>query len=210
MKRLLLSISLALCLGACCTTAPRTHDAPPPAAPAAFRSPLQIPAREIIIVRHADRDKDHDTHAKHTGSSDYDSLTPAGWMRVQALAAALQNQHVTRIITTTTLRTQQTAFAVEEDLAKSGQTPFLDFATLTHASAPAAIVGRLEAAKPGDVVLLICHHEYVPGIIEALGGPTVPDINDAEYDRLYTLTRSPADPSRWTLTEKSFGTPYTH
>ncbi|HVX83631.1 MAG TPA: histidine phosphatase family protein [Phycisphaerae bacterium] len=216
MKRLAPAVAIisALALAACRTTAPRPHETGAAASSggtlATFECPVKIPAREIIIVRHADRDKDNDTHAKHTGNSDYDSLTSEGWARVAALAAAVKGDGVTRIVATTTLRTQQTAYGVESDLAKAGHTPFLDFASLAHSSDAAAITRRLEAAQPNDVVLVICHHEYVPGIIHDLGGPIVADINDAEYDRLYTLKRSAADSSQWTLAEKSFGAPFAH
>lgn len=128
-----------------------------------------VPAM-VILVRHAEK--------ATVGGSD-PSISDAGQARAKALGAAIADAHVTAIITTTFRRTFETAepFAVAhgitiEKLALNG-----DVATAVRKHA-------------GEVVLVVGHSNTVPAIVNALGGPKLPDLCDASYATMFTLVPS--------------------
>ena len=127
----------------------------------------------VILVRHAE---------KAAGGSD-PSLSESGQIRTKALAAAIADAHVTAIITTTFKRTFETAepFAMAhgitiEKIAVGGDSP-------AHVMAVAAAIRK----HAGEVVLVVGHSNTVPAIVNALGGPKLPDLCDASYATLFTL-----------------------
>jgi broad specificity phosphatase PhoE len=143
----------------------------------------------VVLVRHAEK----------AGAPESDPpLTPAGQDRARALVQALKDAGVTAIITSDRLRTRATA---EPLAAARGLTPMvvgLGRGVAAHVEAVAAEVRR----QAGGVVVVVGHSNTVPAIIAALGGPSLPDIPDPEYGRLFLLIPGP---DRARLVEASYG-----
>lgn len=129
----------------------------------------------VIIVRHAE---------KAAAPADDPPLTEAGAARARALAAAVADAKVEAVITTQLARTRETARPAAEargiamETVTVGGTPVAE-----HAWAVAAAVRR----HAGHTVLVVGHSNTVTRIIEALGGPSLPDLCDSQYSTLFTL-----------------------
>jgi broad specificity phosphatase PhoE len=147
----------------------------------------------VIVVRHADKDTipKADPH-----------LTPAGVTRANALAVALADAGVQAIITTELLRSRETAqpLAAAQRLTPTTVPHGSDIAQ--HAQAVAAAVRKLR----GKTVLVVGHGETVGPIIQALGGPTIPEVCGYEYSNLYTLVLDENDKAV-RLIHSSYGVP---
>jgi hypothetical protein len=48
----------------------------------------------------------------------------------------------------------------------------------------------------GEVVLVVGHSNTVPAIITALGGPSMPDLSESDYDDLFLLVPGPEGAAR--------------
>jgi broad specificity phosphatase PhoE len=138
----------------------------------------------IILVRHAEK-------AMTPGNDP--ALTAAGEQRARDLMTALTDARVTTVITTQFQRTQLTAkpLADSAKIAPMIVTAVAD--TKTHAEAVAA---KAKSAPAGSVVLIVGHSNTIPAIINALGGPRVPEICDPEYSKLFVLEFAPSGPPR--------------
>jgi phosphohistidine phosphatase SixA len=147
----------------------------------------------VIIVRHAE---------KAATPADDPPLTEAGTTRAKALAATLANAHVDGVITTQLRRTKDTAEPTIRALgiARTQVVPTSSDAT-THAAAVAAAV---RSGFAGKTVLVVGHSNTVMRIIDALGGPKLPDLCDSQYSGLYTLV---LDGTSARLVEGTFGAP---
>jgi broad specificity phosphatase PhoE len=130
----------------------------------------------VILARHAEK-------AAATGDP---VLTAAGDIRAADLARALAGVHFAAVIATQYQRTRLTA------------TPTADANHLTVTVVPAvadvksgaaAVAKAINALPPGSAVLVVGHSNTLGAIIEALGGPPVADLCDAEYSTLLTLVR---------------------
>lgn len=174
----------------------------------------EIPAKVIYVVRHAERDRDE---GDHTGGKMMDQLTGAGWARAEALAARLKDAGVTRIVTTSAVRTQETASGVMAMQARAGRPAYVDSASILHdvkkETTPEEVVAHLAATvKDGDVVLLVYHHSEIPEFLSELTGmpvgtggiPTVEELY-TQYDNLFVLT--PAGEGRFKLEREKYGAP---
>jgi len=126
----------------------------------------------VLLVRHADRE----------GSAD--DLSEAGDNRALELVHVMEKAGLRAIYHTEARRTQQTAGPIASAL---GITP-----TVISASDTAALVDDIRTHHTGHTVLVV-GHSSVPRIIAALGGPSLPDIDDSEYDNLFILTRCRCD-----------------
>lgn len=147
----------------------------------------------VIVVRHADKD---------TIPKADPPLTAAGVVRAKALAAALADAGVQGIITTELLRSRETARPLAE---ARGLTPITvpHGADITqHAQAVAAAVRK----QRGKTVLVVGHGETVGPIIQALGGPAIPEVCGYEYSNLYTLVLDENDKAV-RLIHSSYGAP---
>lgn len=130
-----------------------------------------LPAQTVIVVRHADR----------AGQMVQDAgLSEAGRCRAQVLAKMLAPSGVTRIYATEVARTQQTAEPLARELHLKPE--------IVPAKDTAALVGRLRAAPPTSVVLVVAHGNTLPEIVKQLSGETIPPLAETEYDRLYIVT----------------------
>lgn len=155
---------------------------------AAFLSPLRLVAQEhagndhakmehpvtvVVIVRHADK-------AAQPASDP--PLTEVGTARAQALAEMLRSANVGAVLHTPTARTRDTALPTARQF---GLTP--EVLPLGPAAVHAEVVAEAVRKHAGQTVLVVGHSNTVMKYIAALGGPTLRDLCDHEYDGIYTL-----------------------
>lgn len=134
---------------------------------AACMSSPPPPETVIYLVRHAE---------KQTG--DDPSLTDEGRTRAEELALTLQQAGITRIYSTDTARTRQTA----APLAAALSLPV----DLYDASDLPAFASQLTAQT--DTLLVVGHSNTTRPLVEYLGGDPGTEINESgEFDRLYVL-----------------------
>lgn len=140
--------------------------------------------RKVYLVRHAEKVID--------GSKDPD-LSEIGKQRAERLARRLRNANIQTIYSTEFKRTQQTAAPLAQKLGitvRTLQTPTMpdDVYVLTD-EAKLNVSNALRDASQGNI-LLVGHSNTLTEIAESLGAPKQPRIDDAEYDRIYTITFS--------------------
>lgn len=122
----------------------------------------------IYLVRHAEK-----------GPGTDPSLTDAGWARAERLATELSDAGLSKIWSTNTTRTLQTAGKVSEMTGVSvSQYDAADLPTLAE-----------NIAGVGGVHLVVGHSNTVPPLVDLLADDPEPDPMDepVEYDRLYTV-----------------------
>jgi broad specificity phosphatase PhoE len=147
----------------------------------------------VIVVRHADKD---------TIPKADPPLTAAGVARAKALAAAVADAGVEAIITTELLRSRETARPLAEARRLTTTTVPHGSDIAEHAQAVAAAVRKLH----GKTVLVVGHGETVGPIIQALGGPAIPEVCAYEYSNLYTLVLDENDKAV-RMIHSSYGAP---
>ncbi len=135
------------------------------------------PPDVVLVVRHAD---------KAPSTSLDPPLSAAGRRRAAALADALRDAGVTRILVDQSRRTQETVAPLSQRRGLHADVIPIDWNDPT--SQIHAIVDSVR--RDGAVTLVIGHRNTIPAIIRALGGPIIPDIRDPDYDDLYVLVRS--------------------
>jgi broad specificity phosphatase PhoE len=122
----------------------------------------------LLIVRHADRD------------AGVDALNAAGAARAQELVHVGEKSGVAAIYRSDTNRARDTAAPLATAL---GLTPVVYIATDTS-----ALVEEIFAEHRGEKVLVVGHSNTVPDIIEAAGGPSLPELDDKDFDNVFVLT----------------------
>jgi broad specificity phosphatase PhoE len=141
----------------------------PPIAAAQTAAPVTV-----FIVRHAEK-----------GPETPDpSLTREGRARAEALATMLRDARITTILVSQFKRTQETALPLAHEIHVAPEP--MDAARVDD------LVARLKGLAPGSRALVVTHSNLVPAIVEKLTGQTVTELTDADYDRLYIATLSPA------------------
>ena len=145
----------------------------------------------IIIARHAE---------KGTTPANDPPLTDAGVARAKALARAVANANVQVVITTQLVRTRETGRPAADAKALTMETVPAGGATDLHAKAVA------DAARKhaGKTVLVVGHSNTVMRIVEALGGPKLPDLCDSNYSGLFTII---LDGANLRYIESTYGAP---
>lgn len=155
---------------------------------AAFAAPACV-AGTVYLVRHAEKAAD---------GSDDPPLSAAGQRNAQALVAWFEGKPLDAIYATHLRRTQQTALplATVRDL---------DLRVLPAANT-AGLIERLRTRHCEQAVLVVGHSNTVPAIVNALGGPKLPDLCDASYATMFVF--QPARDGRAAqLVTSSYGTP---
>ncbi len=143
--------------------------------------PLPAQASLVILVRHAE---------KAIGGDD-PGLTMEGWARAEALVKTLSCVKLDGVITTSYQRTRLTAAPV----VKAQKLEPVEVAASRDLTAHAAEVASLVNAMPaGSAVLIVGHSNTLAPIIAALGGPTIPELCDGQYDGLFFLDRGGTAP----------------
>lgn len=144
----------------------------------------------VVVVRHAE---------KAEMPKDDVALSERGRARAEALVSALGDAGVDTIITTERRRSIETAAPLAARLHLTPIVVRMADDTNAHAAAVAAAV-----RQGGSVVLVVGHSNTVPAIIQALGGPRVPDICDGQYGLLFTLR---VEPGTARLIRSTYGLP---
>ena len=140
------------------------------------------PATVVLLVRHAER---------APGNGDV-PISETGQARARALAEVGKVAGVQVIITTQFQRTKQTAGPLSEAMGLSMQTVGTQSDLAKHIAEVAAAVRQ----HAGKTVLVVGHSNTVTAIVNALGGPKLADLCDAEYDNLFTLILDPESGTR--------------
>lgn len=129
----------------------------------------KLPAT-VILVRHAE---------KATEPKADPVLTPAGEERAKLLAQMLSKAGVTGLYASQVQRTQLTL----KPLADTLNLPV----TVVNAQDNKTLLQKMEA-QAGGVVVIAGHSNTIGPIIEALGGPKQPNLDDAAYDNLFVVS----------------------
>jgi broad specificity phosphatase PhoE len=146
-------------------------------APAASRRPAPVPASTVVVlVRHAE---------KVLGADPDPALTDAGTARADALAARPEVACARAAYVTQFRRTALTAAPLA---ARQGVAQFVRPIAGDVGVYAAALAAEIRARPAGDTVLVVGHSNTVPAIVAALGGPRLPNIDDAEYARMFVVT----------------------
>jgi len=150
----------------------------------------------VVVVRHAER-------ADEPGAREDDpDLSASGHARAEALAKALADARIGVIYTTERRRTVQTAEPVARRFGLSIRDGTIE--ARDGAGYGAELLARLRTEHRGETVLVVGHSNTVPGIVGALSGYDIPEIDDAEYDRVYIVVLADEAPAR--LFRTRFGT----
>ena len=130
----------------------------------------------VIFVRHAER-ADGGAQGQTMTSTPADPLlSAAGEARAAKLAMMLADAGIKAIYASEFRRTQDTGKPLAAKLGLTVQA--------VTARDAAALVTRVKAEHPKDVVLVIGHSNTVPEAIKAFGGPAV-KMADDEYNAIY-------------------------
>ncbi len=130
----------------------------------------------VILIRHADRD----VPPVGTPDDPGPSLSDKGIARSKTLVHVLSTAGIQAVYTSHFTHAKMTA------------KPFL----VAHSDLPTV---RLDAATElkdhilthhaGQTVLVVGHSNTVPELIKLLGGPSLPIIDDCEFDNLFVLVK---------------------
>lgn len=120
-------------------------------------------------------------HAEKADAGKDPELTAQGQVRAQNIAAILQKAGITRIFSSPTTRTRQTAQA----LARRSGVEVQSY----DPAAPKALVEKVKSQS--GAVLVVGHSNTLPELVRLFGGAPGADIADNEYDRLYQLIVGP-------------------
>ena len=125
----------------------------------------------VILTRHAE---------KMTTPEDDPVLNAQGKERAELLASILENSGVNAIYSSQYSRTKLTA----EPLSKRLKLPV----ETVDANTTNKLVSSILSKHAGGTVLVVCHSNTLPEIVQALGGGAIPEIGDLDYDNLYIVT----------------------
>jgi len=139
----------------------------------------------MVIVRHADRD------------GPLDALNAAGMVRAQELVHVGIEAEFAAIYHSDTNRARDTAAPLA---AAAGLAPIV-----YPANEVQSLVASIFADHRGEKVLVIGHSNTIPDIIEAAGGPVIPNIGEAEFDKIFVLTVCRCGRKRVTLLNLQYG-----
>lgn len=151
-------------------------------------APSPVPAAEaptvVMVLRHAE---------KAPAPADDPPLSAAGARRAELLADALADAPVAAIYSTQFRRTRDT---VQPLATRLGVPVTVREASESNAAAyPAALAAEVLAAHRADTLLVVGHSNTVPAIVEAIGAPRPPPIDESEYGALFTVTVPPSGPA---------------
>lgn len=147
------------------------------------------PLSTVLLVRHAEK--------AALPEDDPPLLDPAGRDRADVLAHVAAKAGVSAIFTSTKLRSIKTAAPLETALGIGHQEFDLDDTS--------GLADAIKAAPAGQTVLVVSHSTKLPILIRLLGGPSIPNVDELEFDNLFVLTTR-----RWgnnTLVKLQYGAP---
>ena len=129
----------------------------------------------VVLVRHAEKTAD---------PGNDQPLTADGEARARALADALSDAGIQKILATPRRRTRDTAAPLAQRLGIPVDTITLAGGGAANVQATARAVREGQA---GQTILIVGHSNTIPAIIGALGGPKLPDLCDSQHATLYVL-----------------------
>lgn len=139
-------------------------------------------ATTVFLVRHAE---------KADAPREDPPLLETGTARAQLLARILGKSGIKAIYTSQYLRTKATA----EPLAKQLGIASVAITLKTTAANPRQVTAESIKEitdkiyqRAGENALVIGHSNSVPDVIKALGGDSVPTIDEKEFDDLFVVT----------------------
>lgn len=136
----------------------------------------------VFLVRHAE---------KSDAPGQDPPLSGRGRARAEALARLLQNAGVRAVFTSQFARTQQTAEPLAKRLGVSPTAVPISVKTSNPREVTEESIRELTKrveAHAGGAVLIVGHSNSVPDVIRALGGDTVPKIDESSFDDLFVVT----------------------
>jgi phosphohistidine phosphatase SixA len=166
-----------------------------------------LPARMLIVIRHAERGTSDDKNADH------DPLTGAGTARSKLLVDALKHAGITKIYVTNTTRTEATADPIARELHIKPDKTLAHQEGKEGVKALCKLLGDDLAASDGNAVALIVqHHKNVHDFLMALGCADVPTVKDLEgqNDDVFILTPDVKNSRKWNMLHLQYGDPHPH
>lgn len=151
------------------------------------QDPAQDPAplypKTIVLVRHAE---------KTTEPADDPALSEAGITRATALATMLGKSGVTHLFASEFERTQATLRPLAQATGVA--------VTTAQAADRRGLTTTIDKLPAGAVVVVAGHSNTVPALLAALtGGQQRIAMTEAEYDRLFVVTKWGAGPAATVL-----------
>lgn len=134
---------------------------------------VKYPANETVIffVRHGET---------QAGDGKNPILSQEGNLRAAKLDSLFANVDLTGVLSTSFLRTSQTA----EPTAKSKGLSILSY----DLDDPQRIYDYMFKYNAGKKFLLVGHSNTIPKMVQELSGTPIPEINHTDYDNLVLLT----------------------
>jgi broad specificity phosphatase PhoE len=126
--------------------------------------------RTVVVVRHAEKGAEGNNP----------SLTRAGARRAEALSRALQDVTISALFATEYKRTRETVVPLHQRLG-------LDITTVPARSVD-SLVARILTLPAGGAAVVASHSNLVHVIVRGLSGVTIPELTEADYDRMAVVT----------------------
>ena len=125
----------------------------------------------VLLIRHAEKSKT---------PPDNPVLTEEGKLRSENLVHVLGSAGIKTIYVSQWTRTHLTAEPIAKHLGiKPEQVDAADSKKL---------VDTILTKHAGETVLVVGHSDTVPEMIAALGGPSMPELGEFEFDNLFVVT----------------------
>ena len=120
----------------------------------------------VFVVRHAEKGPENPDP----------SLTPPGQQRAAELARVLGDTRISAVFASEFKRTQETV----TPLARAAGVPV----SVVPAGKIDSLVGLIRALPAGSRVVVASHSNLVHVIVDKLAGVVLPQLTDADYDRI--------------------------
>ena len=138
----------------------------------------------VFLVRHAEKSAEP--------ASD-PALTDEGYLRAEALAAALKDAGIDHVITTQLRRTVDTAAVV---VRNGNLDPEIVAVTAGIDDHIRSVADAVRARPDGEAILVVGHSNTIPAIVGELGGSRFPDLKDDEYSTIFIVHFGPGAETR--------------
>ena len=130
----------------------------------------EMPVTTVILVRHAEKVMD---------AGDDPGLTDAGQTRAERLALLLSACNLKGIYSSQWMRSRLTAAPTAKEFGLS--------VTQVDAKESKKLAAEILLQHAGQTVLVVGHSDTLSEIVHALGGGSIPDIGDNDYDNLFVI-----------------------
>ena len=131
----------------------------------------EMPVTTVILVRHAEKVMD---------AGDDPGLTDAGQTRAERLALLLSACNLKGIYSSQWMRSRLTAAPTAKEFGLS--------VTQVDAKESKKLAAEILLQHAGQTVLVVGHSDTLSEIVHALGGGSIPDIGDNDYDNLFVIS----------------------